>query len=63
MCLIMIKLLTNVTIQVALPTFSKLQKEPDRMRAAFYKVTRYTSVVSFPAFLGMAVLAPELIQT
>ncbi|MEM1239561.1 MAG: MOP flippase family protein [Cyanobacteria bacterium P01_H01_bin.26] len=61
--LIMIKLLTNVTIQVALPTFSKLQKEPDRMRAAFYKVTRYTSLVSFPAFLGMAVLAPELIQT
>ena len=51
--LIMIKLLTNVTIQVALPTFSKLQKEPDRMRAAFYKVTRYTSLVSFPAFLGI----------
>ena len=61
--LIMIKLLTNVTIQVALPTFSKLQKEPDRMRAAFYRVTRYTSLISFPAFLGMATLAPELIQT
>ncbi|MEM1252504.1 MAG: MOP flippase family protein [Cyanobacteria bacterium P01_H01_bin.21] len=61
--LIMIKLLTNVTIQVALPTFSKLQKEPDKMRDAFYRVTRYTSLVSFPAFLGMATLAPELIQT
>ncbi len=61
--LIMIKLLTNVTIQVALPTFSKLQKEPDRMRDAFYKVTRYTSLISFPAFLGMALLAPELVQT
>ena len=61
--LIMIKLLTNVTIQVALPTFSKLQKEPDRMREAFYRVTRYTSLISFPAFLGMATLAPELIQT
>ncbi|NEZ58352.1 MOP flippase family protein [Adonisia turfae] len=61
--LIMIKLLTNVTAQVALPTFSRLQKEPERMRNAFYRVTRYTSFVSFPAFLGMAVLAPELIQT
>ncbi|MFG6102116.1 MOP flippase family protein [Leptothoe sp. EHU-05/26/07-4] len=61
--LIMIKLLTNVTAQVALPTFSRLQKEPERMRNAFYRVTRYTSLVSFPAFLGMAVLAPELIQT
>ena len=61
--LIMIKLLTNVTAQVALPTFSRLQKEPERMRNAFYRVTRYTSLVSFPAFLGMAALAPELIQT
>ena len=61
--LIMIKLLTSVTTQVALPTFSKLQKEPEKMRKAFYRVTRYTSLVSFPAFLGVAVLAPELIQT
>lgn len=59
--LIMIKLLTNVTAQVALPTFSRLQKEPEKMRQAFYRVTRYTSFVSFPAFLGMAVLAPEII--
>ncbi|EKU98318.1 membrane protein involved in the export of O-antigen and teichoic acid [Leptolyngbya sp. PCC 7375] len=61
--LIMIKLLTSVTTQVALPTFSKLQKQPARMRDAFYRVTRYTSLVSFPAFLGVVVLAPELIQT
>ena len=61
--LTMINLLTNVTIQVALPTFSKLQKEPKRMRDAFYKVTLYTSLVSFPAFLGVAALAPEFIQT
>lgn len=60
--LIMIRLLTSVTTQVALPTFSRIQKDPERMRSAFYKVTKYTSLVSFPAFLGMAVLAPELIQ-
>ena len=61
--LTMINLLTNVTIQVALPTFSKLQKEPERVREAFYQVTLYTSLVSFPTFLGVAALAPELIQT
>ncbi len=60
--LIMIKVLTSVTTQVALPTFSRLQKDKERMRNAFYKVTQYTSLISFPAFLGIAVLAPELIQ-
>ena len=59
--LIMIGLLTNVTNQVALPAFSRIQKEPERMRDAFYKVTKYTSLVSFPAFVGTAILAPELI--
>lgn len=60
--LTMIKLLTTVTAQVALPTFSRIQKEPGRMRKAFYKTTSYTSFVSFPSFLGVAVLAPELVQ-
>lgn len=60
--LIMINLLASVTAQVALPAFSRLQKDKERMRNAFYRVTRYTSLVSFPAFLGMAALAPELIQ-
>lgn len=61
--LIMVQLLTNVTAQVALPIFSRMQQEPERMRKAFYQVTEYTSLISFPAFLGMAVLAPELVQS
>ncbi|MEM9161801.1 MAG: lipopolysaccharide biosynthesis protein [Cyanobacteria bacterium P01_F01_bin.4] len=60
--LIMLKLLTSVTNQVALPTFSRMQKDPERMRNAFYKVTQYTSLISFPTFIGMAILAPELVQ-
>ncbi|MBX2864173.1 MAG: MOP flippase family protein [Leptolyngbyaceae cyanobacterium MAG.088] len=60
--LTMIKLLTTVTAQVALPTFSRIQKEPEKLRRAFYKTTLYTSLISFPAFLGVMVLAPELIQ-
>ena len=60
--LIMIRLLTTVTTQVALPAFSQIQHDLGRIRKAFYKVTRYTSLVSFPAFLGLAVAAPEIIR-
>lgn len=59
---IVIDLLTNVINQVAIPAFSRLQKEPERLRNAFYTVTKLTSLVSFPIFLGMAALAPELIR-
>lgn len=59
---IVIDLLTNVINQVAIPTFSKLQKEPERLRDAFYTVTKFTSLVSFPIFIGLSALAPELIR-
>jgi len=60
--MIVIQLLTNVTNQVATPAFSRLQQEPERLRQAFYTVTQLTSFISFPAFLGLAALAPELIR-
>lgn len=59
---IVIDLLTNVINQVAIPAFSKLQKEPERLRDAFYTVTKFTSLVSFPIFIGLSALAPELIR-
>ncbi|MEQ9236759.1 oligosaccharide flippase family protein, partial [Coleofasciculus sp. E2-BRE-01] len=59
--LIMLQLLTTVTVKVALPTFSRLQEKPERMRQGFYQVTQLTSLISFPMFLGMATLAPELV--
>ncbi len=59
--LVMIQLLTSTINQVALPTFSRLQKEPGRLRQAFFTATQLTSLISFPTFLGMAVLAPELV--
>ncbi|MEO1521938.1 MAG: MOP flippase family protein [Cyanobacteria bacterium J06633_2] len=56
-------LLAKTTNQVAFPTFSKLQNEPERLERAFYKATHLTSLLSFPAFLGIAALAPELVPT
>jgi PST family polysaccharide transporter len=60
--LMMTQLLTSVTDQVAIPTFSRLQQEPEQMRHAFYKVTQLTSLISFPAYFGLVALAPELVR-
>jgi O-antigen/teichoic acid export membrane protein len=56
----MVSTFTGVTNVVAFPAFSRIQKDIDQTRSAFYKVTHFTSLVSFPAFLGLAVVAPIL---
>jgi O-antigen/teichoic acid export membrane protein len=61
--LVIIRLVTEVTNSVAFPTFSRIQHQPERMKRAFYKVTRYTSLFAFPVFIGLATLAPELVPT
>jgi len=55
-------MLNQTVSPVSLPTFSRLQHSPDQMRRAFLTATRMTSLVAFPAFLGMSALAPELIE-
>lgn len=57
----MTQVLIDTSNRVALPTFSRLQLDLDRLRSAFYKVTRLTSLLAFPSFLGIAVLAPKII--
>ncbi|HLO14158.1 MAG TPA: lipopolysaccharide biosynthesis protein [Anaerolineales bacterium] len=59
--LIIIRLVTEVTNSVAFPAFSRIQHQPERMRKAFYKVTQYTSLFAFPVFIGLAVLASDLV--
>ncbi len=61
--LMMTQLLTSVTNQVAMPVFSKLQKEPELLKSGFYTTTQLTSLISFPIFIGMAVLAPEIVKS
>jgi PST family polysaccharide transporter len=55
------KVLTGVMNSVAFPVFSRLQAEPARMRSAFYEATQLTSLVTMPAFLGLAAIAPDVI--
>jgi len=59
--LVIIRLVTEVTNTVAFPAFSRLQREPERMRRAFYNVTQYTSLLAFPVFIGLATLATEIV--
>lgn len=54
-------LLVSVINRVAFPVFSRFQDDPVRMRDSFYAATRYTSLVAFPAFLGVFAVAPEFI--
>ncbi len=58
---VMTQLLVSTTQQVALPTFSRLQAEPERFRQAFYQVTLFTSLIAVPTFLGMMMFTPELV--
>jgi O-antigen/teichoic acid export membrane protein len=57
-------LLTEVIIWtiegVAFPLFSRLHGEAERIRRAFHTVTQLCLAVATPAFLALAVLAPEL---
>lgn len=57
----LMQLLVKTTSQVALPTFSRLQEDLPQFRKVFYTATQLTSLVAFPVFLGLAVLAPEVI--
>lgn len=58
----LLQLLVRTTSQVALPTFSRLQDDLAQFRNVFYTATQLTSLVAFPVFLGVAVLASEIIS-
>lgn len=58
---VMTELLINTSRDVSLSTFSRLQNEPERFRHALYTVTQLTCTIAFPTFLGVAVLAPQLV--
>lgn len=59
--LVIMRLVTGIINAVAFPTFARLQQNPERMLRAFYNVTQYTSLLAFPVFIGLGILAPELI--
>jgi PST family polysaccharide transporter len=61
--LIMSRLFTQTVAAVALPTFSRLQHDHAQMRQSLLTATRMAGLLAFPAFLGAALLAPEIVRT
>lgn len=55
-------LLVGLARKVAFPALSRLQHEPDRLRRAYYRMTGVTAAVVVPVYVGLAVVAPELIR-
>jgi O-antigen/teichoic acid export membrane protein len=51
----------GVVANVSLPTFARLQRQPERGRAVFLKATSQIALFSFPVFTAIAVLAPEIV--
>lgn len=60
--LLLTQLLTGSATQVAMPAFAKVQSEPARVRGAYYGAVRLTSLVAFPVFFAVLVLAPEIVR-
>ncbi len=60
--LVMLNVLISTTTKVALPIFSRLQGEPERLISAFYSATQFTSLIVFPVFLCVPILASEFIK-
>ena len=58
---ILLQLITVISTRVALPVFSRLQHDAGRLRDAFYAATQWTSVIAFPAFVGLAAVSINLI--
>lgn len=60
--LMLLNQLLNQTIgAVAFPLFARLQDDTRRLRGALYEVTRLASVLTLPMFMGMLVLAPDIV--
>ncbi len=57
----MTDLLVSVPNTVIFPTFSRLQSESAKLKQAFYEVTQLQSIFAFPFFMGMLILAPDVI--
>ena len=54
-------MITGMVQQVAQPMFVQVGDEELRLQRAFRKMLRFTSLISFPAMFGLAMVAPEFI--
>ncbi len=56
-----LKFTVDPLVKVALATFSRLQKDKQALETTYLRFCETASLVALPAFVGIAVIAPELI--
>lgn len=56
----LLRLLSTAAPEVSFRMFSMFQDDRERLRRVYQKVTLSTSLVGYPLFAGLAVVAPEL---
>lgn len=53
--------LVGIARKVAFPAFARLQHDRERMKRAFFRVSRASGLIIIPGYVGLALVAPELI--
>jgi PST family polysaccharide transporter len=57
----LVTVLRNVILDVAYPAFSQHQDQPDELRSMFNTASKYTSLILFPIYTLIFLLAPEIV--
>lgn len=55
-------MITHIIARVAFPVYARLQHEPAKLSEAFSTVMRFVVLLSAPAGVGLAYLAPEFVR-
>ncbi|HEY7600520.1 MAG TPA: lipopolysaccharide biosynthesis protein, partial [Candidatus Limnocylindrales bacterium] len=55
-------LLVGIARKVAFPSLARLQHQPERLARTYIRMTRLTAAVILPGYIGLALVAPELIR-
>jgi PST family polysaccharide transporter len=56
------RLISSPFNSVAFSAFSRLQNEPQERRIMFHRLAQTVAALAFPAFLGLAAVAPDLVR-
>ena len=55
-------LLINISRKMAFPALASVQHDSDRMKRAYFKLTRLSGALILPLYVGLALVAPELVR-
>ena len=60
--ILVLEVTSSLIDAVAFPVFSRIQREQDRLRNAYYSASSFAALMIFPAFIGLMVTAPQIVE-